>query len=239
MPEVDPKLADWTTRELRARGIEVRTGTLLESVEDDCAKLSTGETIPTRTVCWTAGVKPPAIVRELGLPLQPNGRIDVDRTMRVRGPRTSGPSATARRCPTRANYERPAPADVPARAAPGQARAENVAAQIGHGKVAPVHVQDARRVRRPGPQPGGRQDVGTQPERLPAWWAARTYHLAMMPGRAQVGLMVDWTVGPFGATRPSSASWAIRRRCTATWSPGRAASPQRDRPEASGVTSPT
>jgi NADH dehydrogenase len=34
MPEVDPKLADWTTRELRGRGIEVRTGTRspLESV---------------------------------------------------------------------------------------------------------------------------------------------------------------------------------------------------------------
>ena len=32
--------------------------------------------------------------------------------------------------------------------------------------------------------------------RLPAWWLARTYHMAMMPGvKRKLRLIVDWTVG--------------------------------------------
>ena len=31
--------------------------------------LSTGERVPTRMVCWTAGVRTPGVVQQLGLPL--------------------------------------------------------------------------------------------------------------------------------------------------------------------------
>src|SRR5947209_6104132 len=58
MPEVRPSLSDFATTELRRRGIEVRTGTSLEAVTADSATLSGGEVLPTRTVPWTAGVKP-------------------------------------------------------------------------------------------------------------------------------------------------------------------------------------
>ena len=40
--------------------------------------------------------------------------------------------------------------------------------------------------------------LGVRLRGFPAWFAARTYHLAMMPGVArQVRLGVDWTVGLF------------------------------------------
>jgi NADH dehydrogenase len=40
--------------------------------------------------------------------------------------------------------------------------------------------------------------LGLRLRGFPAWFAARTYHLAMMPGVArQVRLAVDWTVGLF------------------------------------------
>ena len=45
LPEIDRKLADYAVRELRGRGIEVRLGTTLESVEANAATLSTGETV--------------------------------------------------------------------------------------------------------------------------------------------------------------------------------------------------
>jgi NADH dehydrogenase len=83
MPEIPPSLAEFASRELRGRGIELRTGTRLDSMDDRSAVLSTGEQIATRMVCWTAGVKPPAVVRHLGLPLTERGRIDVDATIRV------------------------------------------------------------------------------------------------------------------------------------------------------------
>ncbi len=40
--------------------------------------------------------------------------------------------------------------------------------------------------------------LGVRLRGFPAWFAARTYHLAMMPGLArQVRLALDWTVGLF------------------------------------------
>jgi NADH dehydrogenase len=40
--------------------------------------------------------------------------------------------------------------------------------------------------------------LGVKLRGFPAWWAARTYHLALMPGVVRkVRLLVDWTVGLF------------------------------------------
>lgn len=197
MPEVDPKLADWTTRELRARGIEVRTGTMLGSVEGDCAKLSTGETIPTKLVCWTAGVKPPQIVRELGLPLQPNGRIDVDRTMRVRGTENVWAVGDSAAVPDPAqNFEGPCPPTCQHALRQGKRAAENVAAMLGHGKVRPFTYKTLGVFVDLGRNKAVANMVGIKLSGFPAWWAARTYHLAMMPGTARkFRLMADWTVG--------------------------------------------
>src|SRR4051794_14916070 len=58
MPEVPPSLSDFAERELRRRGIEVCTGTSLKAVTQDTAALDDGQVIQTRTVAWTAGVKP-------------------------------------------------------------------------------------------------------------------------------------------------------------------------------------
>src|SRR3982751_1536404 len=85
MPEIPPDLADLATRELRGRGIEIRTGTTLTEVGDEHACLSDGERVPTRTVVWTAGVRPHPVVARLGLPLDDGGRIKGDRTLRADG----------------------------------------------------------------------------------------------------------------------------------------------------------
>src|SRR5262245_38078510 len=65
LPEIDAQLAEYALRELRGRGIDIRLGTTLERVGADSAALSTGETLPTRTVVWTAGVAPNPRLRDL------------------------------------------------------------------------------------------------------------------------------------------------------------------------------
>src|SRR3954454_15515598 len=85
MPEIPADLADFATTNLRGRGIAIRTGTTLDAVTEDEVTLSGGEVIPTRTLVWTAGVKPHPVIARLGLPLDGQGRIKVDRTMRVDG----------------------------------------------------------------------------------------------------------------------------------------------------------
>src|SRR5690349_14825762 len=58
MPEISADLAAAATGELRRRGIEVLTSTTIQRVTEASVELSTGEVVPTRTVAWTAGVKP-------------------------------------------------------------------------------------------------------------------------------------------------------------------------------------
>ena len=63
MREIPESLAEVAARELRRRGMEIRTGTTLESMDERSAVLSTGERVPTRLVCWTAGVRTPGVVK--------------------------------------------------------------------------------------------------------------------------------------------------------------------------------
>src|SRR5215213_8589654 len=85
MPEISPELAETATAELRRRGIEVMTSTTIERVSAGSVELSTGEVVPTRTVAWTAGVKPHPVVGRLGLPLDGGGRLRTDRYCQVEG----------------------------------------------------------------------------------------------------------------------------------------------------------
>src|SRR3954466_13527063 len=85
LPEIDAELADYAVQELRERGIDIRLGTTLEEVTADEARISTGETLPTRTVVWTAGVSPHPSLRHLSVPLGDDGRVPVDEYLRVKG----------------------------------------------------------------------------------------------------------------------------------------------------------
>ncbi|BFO22771.1 hypothetical protein SHKM778_91590 [Streptomyces sp. KM77-8] len=58
LPEVGEEMGRYTVTELRRRNIDVRLETRLESCADRVAVLSDGSRFPTRTVVWTAGVKP-------------------------------------------------------------------------------------------------------------------------------------------------------------------------------------
>jgi NADH dehydrogenase len=75
MTEIQPDLATFASAELRRRGIEIHTATTIERVAPESVELSTGEIVPTRTLVWTAGVKPHPVIANLGLPLDGGGRI--------------------------------------------------------------------------------------------------------------------------------------------------------------------
>jgi NADH:ubiquinone reductase (H+-translocating) len=197
MPEIPASLAEFASRELRARGIELRTGTRLERMDEHSATLSTGEQVPTRTVCWTAGVKPPAIVRELGLPLTEHGRIDVDATMRVRGQDNVWAIGDAAAVPDPA-HARKAPSPPTAQHAIRQGRVvgSNVAAALAGKKPRPFRYRTLGVFVDLGQHKAVATMLGLPLRGFPAWFAARTYHLAMMPGMARrVRLAADWTVG--------------------------------------------
>jgi NADH dehydrogenase len=199
MPETPPSLAEFATRELRGRGMEILTNTTLESAEAGAVTLSTGARIPTRLLCWTAGVRPAPVVAELGLPLGPTGRIEVDATMRVPGFPNVWGIGDAAAVPDPAQHRRaPSPPTCQHAIRQGRRVAENVAATLGGRRAAPFRYRTLGVFVDMGNHKAVATILGLRLRGFPAWFAARTYHLAMMPGTARkVRLAADWTVGLF------------------------------------------
>jgi NADH dehydrogenase len=200
MPEISPQLADFAVRELRGRGIEIKTNTTLDALTDSTATLSDGEVVPARTCVWTAGVRPHPVVEQLGLPLNDTGRIVVDDTLRVQGRANVWAIGDSAAVPDPdAGGRRPTPPTAQHAIRQGKTVARNVAAELGIGtpkrftyrnKGAFVNLGRYKAVARV----GNRNFRG-----FPAWWMARTYHVSQIPGAARkLRAVVDWTVGlPF------------------------------------------
>ena len=118
-------LAGFAARTLSRRGIEILTGTALDSVDETGALLSDGRRIDSHTVVWTAGVKANPLLAKLGLPCDERGRVLVDETLQVVGMPGVWSLGDGAAVPKRGDAGRARPADVPARAAPGpSARAQ-------------------------------------------------------------------------------------------------------------------
>jgi len=197
LPEIDPQLADYALRELRGRGIDIRLETTLEEVGPDSARLSTGETLPTRTVVWTAGVAPQPVLRELRVPLDERGRVPVDEHLRVEGMDSvwaigdcaATPDPNGGLCPPTAQHA----------VRQGPVAARNIAAELGVGSPRRFEYRSQASF----VNLGRYKAVGRIGDRtfrgFPAWWLARTYHMSQIPGAARKARAVlDWTASlPF------------------------------------------
>jgi NADH dehydrogenase len=197
MPEIPAPLAEFSQRELRSRGIEIRTNTTLEAVTADTATLSGGEVVPTRTVVWTAGVRPQPVIARLGLRTDKGGRIEVDRTMLAKGTTNVWAIGDAAAVPDPARgLKHPTPPTAQHAIRQGRLVAKNVAATLGTGKVRPFRFKTKGVFVDMGRGRAVASTMGLRWRGAPAWWLARTYHLAMMPGtKRKLRLLVDWNVG--------------------------------------------
>lgn len=196
MRETPPDLAEFCTRELRGRGIEIRTGTTVEEVTADAVRLSTGEEIPTRTMCWTAGVRPHPVVGSLGLPLD-RGRIRTDPYLQVDGVPNVWAVGDAAAVPDPAkDFKEPAPPTAQHAIRQGRLVARNVAAAISGRRKRPFRYKTRGVFVDLGRRKAVADTMGVKWRGTPAWLLARTYHLAMMPGLGRrARLLTDWNVG--------------------------------------------
>jgi NADH dehydrogenase len=196
MPEIPPDLAGFAQRELRARGIEIRTSTTLEEAGADFARLSDGERVPTRTVVWTAGVKPHPVVARLGLPLSPAGRIATDEYLQVSGHENVWAIGDAAAVPDPARKGgAPSPPTAQHAIRQGRTVGRNVAAAIGSGRRRRFSYRTRGVFVDMGRRKAVAQTMGIKWSGTPAWLLARSYHLAMMPGAGRrARLLVDWNI---------------------------------------------
>ena len=77
------KLGRYAESVLEKRGIEIMTGVLVTDAGDGCARLSTGITIETHTVVWSAGVRPNPLAAMPDAEQSASARITVDERLRL------------------------------------------------------------------------------------------------------------------------------------------------------------
>jgi NADH dehydrogenase len=186
--QVPDRLARSAARTLERRGVEILTGTALESVGAHGAALSDGRVLQTETVVWTAGIQANPLAAQLGLPLDARGRVPVDETLRVAGM----PNVWALGdCAAVPNAATPGELD-PATCQHALRQARRLARNLG-GREKPYRYRTRGQMATLGRRHGiallGRLPVAG----LPGWLFARGYHLAQLPLRARrVRVLADW-----------------------------------------------
>jgi NADH dehydrogenase len=80
-----PRLSAYARRELERRGVEVHTNAIVARASDNDVTTNDGMTIETRSIVWTAGVRPSDLVDELDPPKTRAHRFAVDGHLRVEG----------------------------------------------------------------------------------------------------------------------------------------------------------
>ncbi|MEU7183058.1 MULTISPECIES: NAD(P)/FAD-dependent oxidoreductase [Streptomyces] len=201
LPEVGEALGRYAVRELRARNIDVRLRTRLDSCENRVAQLSDGARFPNRTLVWTAGVKPHPLLAATGLPLTDHGRLRCTAALQVHGVEHAWSAGDAAAVPD-LTAEPPAdPDDLRKECAPNaqhavrQAKvlAENVAAAVRGGPLVDYVHKNAGSVASLGLHKGVAHVYGRKLRGYPAWFLHRAYHLSRMPTfNRKARVLAEW-----------------------------------------------
>ncbi|MBC2865742.1 NAD(P)/FAD-dependent oxidoreductase [Streptomyces mexicanus] len=197
LPEVGEEMGRYTVTQLRRRNIQVLLGTRLESCADRVAHLSDGQRFPTRTVVWTAGVKPHPLLAATDLPRDERGRLKCTAELTVEGVAHAWSAGDAAAVP-----------DVTA-AEPGALTAPNAQHAVRQAKVLADNIAHALRgepleryahkyvgsVASLGLHKGVAQVYGRRLKGYPAWFMHRAYHLSRVPTfNRKARVLAEWTL---------------------------------------------
>ena len=82
-PMFKPDIREYTVQALEKRGVEVKTGDVVESISPTRVKLKSGKELEAHTLVWGAGLQGNELVQSLGLELERGNRIGVDGELRI------------------------------------------------------------------------------------------------------------------------------------------------------------
>lgn len=200
LPEVGDRMGRYTVDRLRARGIDVRLNTRLESCVGKHIVLSNGEEFDASTLVWTAGVRPNPVLRSTDLPVDDKGRLVATAALTVDG---AAGAWTAGDC-----------ASVPDLTAstPGAVTTPNAQHAVRQARLVAKNIKRVLRGKPPrdyrhryvgsvaslGLHKGVAEVYGVRLRGWPAWFMHRTYHVSRVPTlNRKIRIVGDWTLALF------------------------------------------
>ena len=197
LTEMAVAAGEYTVEVLRRRGIDVFLSTTVESAEGGVVGLSNGESFPTDTLVWTAGVKADPLTASLPWRRDERDRLLADEYLRVEG--IDG-AWTAGDCAAVPDVIKGGICPPTAQHALRQARrlAKNLIARVRGEELHVFRYRNLGGLASLGRHKGVASILGLRVRGMPAWFIARTYHLLMIPtvGR-KVRIALDWTIALF------------------------------------------
>ncbi|MFB9439979.1 NAD(P)/FAD-dependent oxidoreductase [Streptomyces showdoensis] len=197
LPEVGEEMGRYAIRELRARNIDVRLGTRLDTCEGRVAVLSDGTRLPTRTVVWTAGVKPAPLVAATDLPRNEHGRLRCTARLTVEGVEHAWAAGDAAAVPDVTAGEPGRVCAPNAQHAVRQTKvlAENIAASLRGEPLKEYAHKYVGSVASLGLHKGVAHVYGRKLKGYPAWFMHRAYHLSRVPTfNRKARVLAEWTL---------------------------------------------
>ncbi|MCX4846481.1 NAD(P)/FAD-dependent oxidoreductase [Streptomyces sp. NBC_00893] len=197
LPEVGETMGTYAIRELRGRNIDVRLDTRLESCEGRIAVLSDGSRFPTRTLVWTAGVKPAPVLAATDLPTDAHGRLSCTAELAVEGVEHAWAAGDAAAVPDLTSEEAGRKTAPNAQHAVRQAKvlAGNILASIAGEPLKEYRHSYAGSVASLGLHKGVAHVYGRKLKGFPAWLMHRTYHLSRVPTfNRKARVLAEWTL---------------------------------------------
>lgn len=196
LPELQPSLGAYAVDHLKKRGVEFRLNTKVLGFNEKGVQLSDGETVPTRSLIWTAGTAPNPMMDAIPCN-KDRGRIVVNEFLEV--PEWPGVWAlgdcarvpdllTKGTCPPTAQH------------ALRQARtvARNIAATVKNKQKKPFIFKTLGQLASLGRRRGVANILGMQFSGFVAWWLWRTIYLSKLPRfERKVRVAIDWTCDLF------------------------------------------
>ena len=214
LPELGRRLGDGAMEVLRRRGVEVRLGTTVEEATGDSVRLSDGETIPTHTLVWCAGVTPSPLISTLGLPTE-RGRLVVGANLQVPAAPDVFAFGDAAAVPDLTRPGRLTGQTAQHAQRQGRLAARNVAASLGFGKAVDYRHRDLGFAVDLGGLDAVASPFGVPLTGLPGLVATRGYHLLALPATSnRIRVSLDWLLD--WAMRPQLAQLGFLREDQAT-----------------------
>jgi NADH dehydrogenase len=204
--EQAPEMGEYARRKLEARGYRVMLRTAIREVRENevvVARDEEQETIRTRTVIWTGGVRPAPIIAECGVETDSGGRALTAATMQTS---RDGVYAIGD-CAVIPNVEDPAgrPHAPTAQNAVREAKtlAENILARIDGREQRPFRYTPLGQLASIGHHTGVGEVFGIKVRGLLAWFMWRGYYWSRTPGiNRKVRVAIDWLLTAIFGTDP-------------------------------------
>ena len=136
LPELGSRLAEYARR-LGDKGIELLLSATVAEASRDRVVLADGRVLPTRTLVWTAGIRPNPLLSTMGLDLASNGAVVCEPTLQVRGHQDVWAIGDCAAIPDSRDPGRTYPPTAQHAIREGQAAADNIVAALRGRPVRP------------------------------------------------------------------------------------------------------